>query len=50
MTGLVDTLRLRDYVLYVQDFGAPVGFRLALAQPGGVCGLIVQNATPTSMA
>ncbi|MCB9765523.1 MAG: alpha/beta fold hydrolase [Alphaproteobacteria bacterium] len=42
--GLVDALGLARYVLYLQDFGAPVGFRLMLAQPERLEGLIVQNA------
>jgi pimeloyl-ACP methyl ester carboxylesterase len=32
------------YTLYLQDYGAPVGFRLALAHPERVRGLIIQNA------
>lgn len=35
---------LSCYTLYMQDYGAPVGFRLALAHPERVEGLIVQNA------
>lgn len=31
------------YALYVMDYGAPVGFRLALAHPERVTALIVQN-------
>jgi pimeloyl-ACP methyl ester carboxylesterase len=44
MTGLVDALGLGDHVLYMQDFGAPVGFRMALAHPERLRGLIIQNA------
>lgn len=36
-------LELRNYFLYVMDYGAPVGYRLALAHPERVRGLIVQN-------
>lgn len=32
------------YVIYMQDYGGPVGFRLALAQPERVRGFVVQNA------
>jgi pimeloyl-ACP methyl ester carboxylesterase len=32
------------YVLYAQDFGGPVGFRLAAKHPDRVTGLVVQNA------
>jgi pimeloyl-ACP methyl ester carboxylesterase len=31
------------YIMYVQDYGAPVGWRLALADPGAVVGVISQN-------
>jgi pimeloyl-ACP methyl ester carboxylesterase len=36
-------LGLRRYALYIQDYGAPVGLRLALAHPERVSALIVQN-------
>src|SRR6267154_313086 len=32
------------YVLYMQDYGGPVGFRLAVAHPERVQGIIIQNA------
>ncbi len=32
------------YGLYMQDYGGPVGFRLAMAHPERVRGLIIQNA------
>src|SRR3984885_5153185 len=38
------TIGLSRYTLYMQDYGGPVGFRLALAHPERVDGLIVQNA------
>ena len=34
-----------SYVLYVQDYGGPVGMRLAMAHPERVKALIIQNAT-----
>jgi pimeloyl-ACP methyl ester carboxylesterase len=37
-------LGLTRYTLYMQDYGGPVGFRLALAHPERVTSLIVQNA------
>ncbi|WEK46251.1 MAG: alpha/beta hydrolase [Candidatus Andeanibacterium colombiense] len=44
---IVDTLaqRLgaRKYAMYVMDYGAPVGYRLALKHPERVSGLIIQN-------
>src|SRR5262244_1167713 len=35
---------LSHYTMYVQDYGGPVGFRMALAHPKRVEALIVQNA------
>jgi pimeloyl-ACP methyl ester carboxylesterase len=34
---------LTRYALYVQDYGAPVGYRLAVGRPEGVTALVVQN-------
>jgi pimeloyl-ACP methyl ester carboxylesterase len=42
--GFTDALGLARYSLYLQDYGGPVGFRLALARPERVRALIVQNA------
>ncbi|UVJ46193.1 alpha/beta hydrolase [Pseudomonas sp. LS1212] len=44
VAGLVEKLKIDRYTLYMQDFGAPVGYRLMLAQPERLQGLIVQNA------
>jgi len=44
IVDLTEKLELHDYVLYMQDFGAPVGFRVALAKPDELRGLVVQNA------
>jgi pimeloyl-ACP methyl ester carboxylesterase len=43
MSGFIDALGLTSYTLYVQDYGAPIGFRLATAHPERVRGLIIQN-------
>jgi pimeloyl-ACP methyl ester carboxylesterase len=43
MNRFVETLGLTKYSLYVMDYGAPVGYRLALLHPERVQGLIVQN-------
>jgi pimeloyl-ACP methyl ester carboxylesterase len=40
---LAQTLKLERYSLYVQDYGAPVGYRLALKHPERAQALIVQN-------
>ncbi len=39
-----EALHLDRYVLYMQDYGGPVGFRLAGAHPERVQALIIQNA------
>jgi pimeloyl-ACP methyl ester carboxylesterase len=41
--GFVDEINLTSYTLYVMDYGAPVGFRLATMHPEKVDGLIIQN-------
>lgn len=41
--GLLSQLGATDYALYVMDYGAPIGFRLALKHPERVTGLIIQN-------
>ncbi|OOG76321.1 alpha/beta hydrolase [Sinorhizobium sp. A49] len=40
----IDKLGLERFVLYVFDFGAPVGFRIAARRPDLIAGIIVQNA------
>jgi pimeloyl-ACP methyl ester carboxylesterase len=44
MDGFTAKLGLTRYALYMQDFGGPVGFRLASRHPDRVSHLIVQNA------
>jgi pimeloyl-ACP methyl ester carboxylesterase len=41
--GLLTRLDVKRYALYVQDYGAPVGYRLALRHPERVTALVVQN-------
>ena len=41
--GLLDQLGAKRYAMYVMDYGAPVGWRLALKHPDRVSALIVQN-------
>ncbi len=43
MDELLVRLGIGRYTLYVFDYGAPVGYRLALLHPERVTGLIVQN-------
>jgi len=40
----VEAIGLKRYTLYMQDYGGPVGFRIALARPDRIEALIVQNA------
>jgi len=40
---LLAKLGAQRYALYVQDYGAPVGYRLALRHPERITALIVQN-------
>ncbi|KJC64407.1 alpha/beta fold hydrolase [Agreia bicolorata] len=39
----LSTIGVAHYTIYVQDYGAPIGWRLALADPGAVDGVITQN-------
>jgi pimeloyl-ACP methyl ester carboxylesterase len=40
---LLERKKIGSYALYVQDYGAPVGYRLAVKHPERVTGLVVQN-------
>jgi pimeloyl-ACP methyl ester carboxylesterase len=44
MDHFSEALSLTKYTLYMQDYGGPVGFRMALAHPDRVEALIVQDA------
>ena len=41
--AFTDALQLKSYALYVFDYGAPVGFRLAMAHPERVTAIVSQN-------
>src|SRR6202020_872504 len=41
--GLLTQLGVTRYAIYVQDYGAPVGWRLALADPDAVTAIITQS-------
>ena len=44
VTGrFLSTLGIERYTVYVQDYGAPIGWRLALADPAAITGVITQN-------
>lgn len=46
--GLTEKLGVSRYALYVMDYGAPVGFRLAAKHPDRVTALVVQNGNAYS--
>ncbi|WP_326565203.1 alpha/beta hydrolase [Amycolatopsis rhabdoformis] len=41
--GLLRQLGVTRYAIYVQDYGAPIGWRLALADPGAITAIVTQN-------
>ena len=44
MAGLTAQLGVDRYALFLQDYGGPVGFRMAVANPKRVTAMVVQNA------
>lgn len=44
MQAFADALHLERYALFLQDYGGPVGLRMALAHPEKVSALVIQNA------
>ena len=44
MNQFTEAIALPRYTLYMQDYGGPVGFRMALSHPERINALIVQNA------
>jgi pimeloyl-ACP methyl ester carboxylesterase len=40
---LFDKLGLKKFSIYVQDYGAPIGYRIAFKHPSAIEGIIVQN-------
>lgn len=43
VAGFTDAVGLERYAIYIQDYGAPVGLRLALERPQAVGAIITQN-------
>ncbi|KAI0770343.1 alpha/beta hydrolase fold protein [Fomes fomentarius] len=43
MAAFVDALNIKKFSLYVFDYGAPTGFRLALQRPDAITAIISQN-------
>ncbi len=44
MSHFTESIALHRYTLYMQDYGGPVGFRMAMSHCGRLNALIVQNA------
>ena len=42
--GLIDRLGLKSFILYMHDYGGPVGFRIFSRRPGAAKGFVIQNA------
>jgi pimeloyl-ACP methyl ester carboxylesterase len=42
--SFTSVIGLQHYTLYMQDYGGPIGFRLAMAHPEKIKGMIIQNA------
>lgn len=43
LSAFVDSLGLKRYLLYIFDYGAPIGFRHAMAHPDRIVGIVSQN-------
>jgi pimeloyl-ACP methyl ester carboxylesterase len=43
LNAFTKTLKLRRFALYVFDYGAPAGFRLAMADPDRITAIVSQN-------
>ena len=43
MDGFLRTLYVEKFYLYVFDYGAPIGFRIAMKHPEAVLGIVSQN-------
>ena len=44
MNQFIDAMEIKKFSLYVQDYGGPVGFRIASQRPDMIQALVVQNA------
>jgi pimeloyl-ACP methyl ester carboxylesterase len=43
MEGFVEAMQLRKYAIYIFDYGAPTGLRLAMKHPERITAIITQN-------
>ena len=41
--AFTEEVRLERFAMYIQDYGSPIGLRMALRHPGKITALIVQN-------
>jgi pimeloyl-ACP methyl ester carboxylesterase len=44
MEKFIDTIGLKNFTLFMQDYGSPVGFRIAARRPELIQALVIQNA------
>lgn len=44
ISRLIETLRLKDIILVVQDWGGPIGMRYAIDHPENIRGLVIMNS------
>jgi pimeloyl-ACP methyl ester carboxylesterase len=42
-SGLLESIGVDRYAMYVQDYGAPIGWRLAVSTPAAITAIITQN-------
>lgn len=43
LENFVDALQIDRFILYLHDFGSPIGIRLAIRKPERIAALIIQN-------
>jgi pimeloyl-ACP methyl ester carboxylesterase len=43
VAGLIEQLGFKSFILYMQDYGGPVGFRIFTQRPDAVNGFVIQN-------
>ena len=43
MDGFLNTMKINEFYMYVFDYGAPIGFGLALHHPEKILGIVSQN-------
>jgi pimeloyl-ACP methyl ester carboxylesterase len=48
ISDFIKVIGLKKFILYMQDYGGPIGFRIAAANPDKISALIIQNANAYS--